>query len=149
MNIKIRYRNLSKIHPEFIAYAEPPYVYLDPKLDKLPRQKKCILLEEIGHCLYPPRAQHVAYHGAKFRSLTQSSRDNLAVLVAKDEHLALQWGTSILIPDEAFWDFARIGPHELWEWIEHFDVEDWFMRTKIGFMRRKHPFKWRDIIKRY
>ena len=148
--IEIAYKNLHAKHPQLDGYAWPyqGLIVLDESLQGKLRQEKCVLAEEIGHCLYPPAAGHISYHYAGYRHLSQWERDNLAVLVTKDERLALHWGTSFLIPDKAFWEYAQKGPHEWWEWLEHFDVEDWFMRAKFGFMRTKHPFKWREMIKR-
>lgn len=150
LGIILRYENLHAKHHLLDGYAWPArgLIVLDTSLRSNPRQEKCVLAEEIGHCLHPPTASHISYHYAGYRHLGQWERDNLAVLVAKDERLALQWGTSFLIPDKMFWEYARQGPHEWWEWLEHFDVEDWFMRAKFGFMRTKHPFKWRELVKR-
>lgn len=80
--------------------------------------------------------------------MNQWDCDNLAVMVAKEENEALLFATSLLIPDKAFWEYFEAGPHEIWEWCEHFQVTEWFMRRKMGFMRTKQRFRWKDAIAR-
>lgn len=150
-DIEITYENLHYTkHPLLEGYAWPAkgMIILDESLRGKATQEKCVLTEEVGHCLYPPVANHIAYHYAGYRQLDCWERDNLAVLVAKDERMALRWGTSFLIPDKVFWEYAQKGPHEWLDWLEYFDVTDWFMRAKFGIMRTKHPFKWRELVKR-
>jgi len=146
--IRIKYRNLKYKHPQLEGYAWPArkLIVLEKSIKNELRKEICILSEEIGHCIYPPTTSHVVYHIAEYYDMNHWERDKLAHSVAKDERTALGWATSFIIPDVEFWEFAKT-PHEWWEWLEHFYVEDWFMRAKIDFMRTKHPFKWRQIIK--
>lgn len=147
--IRIKYENLRNTHPQLEGYARPirKLIVLEESLKSDPRKEQCILSEEIGHCIYPPTTSHVVYHIAEYYDMNHWERDRLALSVSRDERTALGWATSFIIPDAEFWEFAK-SPHEWWEWLEHFYVEDWFMRAKIGFMRLKQPFKWRQVIKR-
>jgi len=106
------------------------------------RQGKCVAAEEVGHCLYPPTANHITYHSNRYWDMTHYQRDLLRVAAVKDERRARLWATRWEIPDEDFSEFFRQGPHEWHEWLDRFQVVGWFMELKIGFMREKQPFKW-------
>ncbi|MEM3486477.1 MAG: hypothetical protein QXI12_12755, partial [Candidatus Methanomethyliaceae archaeon] len=107
------------------------------------RHGKCVADEEVGHCLYPPMANHLVYHSRRYWRLSHDERDNLRWWAAKDERRARLWATRWEIADEDFWHFFSTGPHDWQEWLERFEVVDWFMDLKVGFMREKQPFKWR------
>lgn len=140
LEIVIRYRDLHAKRPLLEGYAclDRRQIILDESLKNNRRQHKCVLAEEIGHFLYPPTGNHYVYHLAEYRqAVSVEERSLIFAAVIKDERLALRWATDFLIPDVAFWDFTKTGPHEIWEWCEHFDVESWFMHLKIGYIRRK------------
>ncbi len=147
--IEIIYEDLRYTkHPLLKGYAWPGkgLIVLDKSLRSRPKQEKCVLAEEIGHCLYPPIANHIAYHYAEYQHLNCWERDSLAVRVTKDELTALHWGTSFLIPDKNFWDYANKWPYDWLDWLDYFDVEDWFMKYKFWFMRTKHYLKWNKLM---
>ncbi|WP_288959447.1 hypothetical protein [uncultured Aminobacterium sp.] len=121
---------------------------MDKSLLSRERQHKCVLAEEVGHILYPSPFDSIQYHIAEYWDYDFYQRGYISYRHVKSERAALLWATSFLISDKEFWDFANQGPHEWWEWLEHFDVEDWFMRRKIGFLRTKQRFRWRDAIAR-
>lgn len=149
-NIDIVYTDLHSKNPLLEAYTLPQkqQIILDKSLPDRPRQHKCVLAEEVGHILYPSPFDSIQYHIAEYWNLDFYQRGNVSYRHTKNERVGLLWATSFLIPDDEFWEFANKGTHEWWEWLERFDVEDWFMRRKVGFMRSKKHFKWRDIVKR-
>ncbi|MDD2297632.1 MAG: hypothetical protein PHX79_07450 [Sphaerochaetaceae bacterium] len=149
-NIKIIYADLHSKNPQLEAYTVPQkqQIIMDKSLPCRPCQHKCVLAEEVGHVLYPPLVSTTQYHIAEYWDLDFHQRGNISYRNSKSERAALLWATSFIIPDDEFWEFAQEGPWERWEWLERFDVEDWFMRRKVGIMRTKKRFKWREIVKR-
>jgi Zn-dependent peptidase ImmA (M78 family) len=154
MGIKIIYEDLHQSNPHLEGYAWPDkeIIALDKTLHRRSRQHKCVLSEEIGHFLYPPRPGHKAFHERYFQMSCQE-RGNLAVTVAQDEQKALTFATGLLIPDAEFWDLIQNQQSNLRDLMEHFDVEEWFVRVKIGFIRRKardagQKLKWKHLIRR-
>lgn len=135
------------------ANAKTRIIELDESLINRPKLLKCILAEEIGHILFSPRAGHIAYHSREYVNYNSYDRSNINAIVAQDERLALDWATSVLVPDFEFWRIIDEGINTLWALAEYFDVEEWFIHIKIGYIRRKarlngHKLKWRDIIRR-
>jgi hypothetical protein len=145
---EIIYRDLHGRHPLLEGFVSLKFkkVFIDISVRNT-RQEKCVLAEELGHVLLPPAVDGALYHFAEYKDVfqTQWERDSLEISVAKDERRALRYGTSILIPDQAFWDYAK-SKHMWYEWYEYFEVEDWFMRAKFEFMQTKQHFKWRDLV---
>ena len=134
LGIKIYYDFLhNKQHPLLEGYADLSrnQIFLDISLRMKKRQEKCVLSEEISHFLYPPIKGCVSYHIANYWETDHSKRGWINFWHNKNERLALKWATSFLVPDSAFWTFARAGPHEWYNWLEHFDVEGWFMEAKF------------------
>lgn len=126
------------------------YILLDKRLLSRPREHRCVLAEEIGHALHPPRLLgHVRFCRRRYESA-----DNDAIIVAQDEQKALRWATDFLIPDVEIWRVVKKdGINTVPELAEHFYVTEWFIRAKIGFIRRQArdlggKLKWSDIIKR-
>lgn len=151
MGARIYYSDLRSLHPELLGYTKPPCIYLDVSLRDKSRQHKCILAEELGHILYPPRPGHVAFHRKSYINLDHCKRGNIKAIVAQDERKALDWATSILMPDVEFWRVIEDGINTVHELAEYFDVEHWFVLHKIGYIRRKAGYsgqalKYRDII---
>jgi len=77
----------------------------------------------------------------------------LQATVAQDERKALQWATSVLMPDVEFSRAQENGADTIGKLADWFDVEPWFVMVKISYLRRKdrengQRIKWRDIIKR-
>ena len=152
-DIKVKYRHLP---PGLLgkANARTKTITLDTRLEPKYRLLKCVLAEEIGHILYPPRPGHVAYHSTNYYHIDHCDRSNIKAIVAQDERKALTWATGVLIPDVEFWRVNRNGVDTVYELAEYFEVEEWFMMLKIGYVRRTarnagHKIKWKDIIKRY
>jgi len=149
-HIKIVCRNLHAKNQCFEGYAWPTrkLIVLETTLLSRPQDYVCILAEEIGHILNPPAFSSVSYHYKDYWKMDCLKRDEAKYQYAKTERSALLWATNYLISDEDFWEFAKDGTREWWEWLERFEVPDWFMRWKIGFMRTKQRFKCREIISR-
>ena len=133
------------------ANAETKTITLDVLLKDNPRQHKCVLAEEIGHIIIPPRPGHIRYH-----SLDSWRCENFGLtktIVAQDERKALDWATGVLIPNVEFDRIMAKGSYTLWEIEEVFEVERWLVEHKIGYYRRKQRdmgrrVKWRDLIRR-
>lgn len=155
LETEVNFRNLRQMHPDLLGMADASIrtIYLDHSLDKSPRQLKCVLAEEIGHIIYPPRPGHVRYHSKQYMDGDCIDRSNIRAIVAQDERLALQWATNVLIPDVDFWRVIGEGENAIYQLVEKFDVEPWFLLLKIGFIRRQAresgiKLKWRDIVSR-
>lgn len=146
-NVRVEYSCLHNKHHLLDAYVWPSknLIVLDHSLRFRTRQFKCVLAEEVGHILYPPASSGIVYHMLEYWECDSIERSKVAYYHAKNERAALLWATAFLIPDRDFWIFAHEEPRDWYEWLERFDVEDWFMRKKIGFMRAQKPFKWREI----
>ena len=150
LGIEIMYRNL---HNDLLgqANATEKIITLDRALKFNPRQLKCILAEEIGHILYPPRPGHTRYHSAGFYR-----REDCSIVkhtVAQDERKARDWATNVLMPDVEFNRIMECGIYAIGEIAELFEVEPWLVEHKIGYYRRREQasgrkVKWRNIIRR-
>lgn len=148
---KIRYVNLQKSNPELFAYTKPPFIYLDASLRDNPRLYKCVLAEEIGHVLYPPRPGHIAFHTTGYIHISHIKKSNINAVVAQDERQALDWATGVLMPDVEFWRAIENGVNTVYELAEYFEVEPWLALHKIRYIRRKarhsgRKLNWRDLI---
>ncbi len=133
------------------ANAETKTVTLDVSLKDNPRQHKCVMAEEIGHILFPPRPGHIRYHSRGFYDHENCSM--VKHIVAQDERKALDWATGVLMPNVEFNRTMANGGYLISEIEEMFEVEDWVVQHKIGYYRRKEneagrKVKWRDIIRR-
>jgi len=152
-NVLLRYEDLHARHPQLEAYTSYPVIVLDKSLQSRTQEHRVVLAHELGHIVYPPRAGHISYYTARAWDMMDCpTRDSLAVSVGKDERFAMKFATGVLIPDQFFWRFAAAGPHEMWTWLEAFDIPKWFLEFKVGFVRAGQParerLKWREIILR-
>ena len=145
----------SSLRPGLLGMADAGSmtITLDQSLKDKPRKLRCILAEEIGHILFPPRPGHIRYHSTWFVDIESTEQSNIKVIVAQDERKALQWATSVLMPDVEFWRKKDSGVDTIHGFADCFEVEEWFVRLKIGYLRMKaksdgNKFRWRDIIKK-
>lgn len=155
LEVKLIYGNLNKNDIGLLGKADASkrLITLDHSLTNYRREHKCVLAEEIGHILHPPRPGHVAYHARGYYDTDHIERCNIRATVAQDERKALDWATGVLMPDVEFWRIVEKGENTLYQLADWFDVTDWFVRIKIGYVRRKardhgKKFKWNDIIRR-
>lgn len=155
LDIEVIFRDLRQRHPDLLGMADASNgtIYLDLTLNQSPRQHRCVLAEEIGHIVYPPRPGHIRYHSRQYMDRDCIDRSNIRAIVAQDEHKALKWATNALIPDVEFWRVIGEGENNVYQLVEKFDVEPWFLLLKIGFIRRQardggKRLKWRDLIVR-
>ena len=146
---------MRKQNPNYLgkANAATKTITLDVSLKDKPRQLKCVLAEEIGHILYPPGFGHVRYHSQAYWQSNQLDRSKLQYHVAKDERMALDWATGVLISDNQMLSAKKEGINTLPLLAEYFDVEPWIIDLKIGYLRRKGrekgiKYKWTDFIDR-
>ena len=138
--IIIEYRDLHHEHHfalDGYADAEKKLIVLDVSLKDNPRHHKCVLAEEIGHIIFPPRPGHIAYHMRDYHKLDHHSRSNIKAIVSQDERKALRWATSFLIPDAALRVAAKDSVNSIDELAEWFDVEKWFMIFRLDFYELK------------
>lgn len=152
--IEVRYESLFCSQRKLYGYAWPSRKLIVLEVGIMgTRQEKCVLAEEVGHCLYPPIGDHELYHSEKYYTIDPLQRAGCRSQVAKDERVALRWATDFLISDSTFFAYFDTGPHELWEWCDHFEVEPWFMALKIGYMLQAggrpggRPFRRRDAVR--
>jgi len=152
MGVKVIF---SRLQPRLLGIADAGSmtITLAQSIKDRPRQLRCILAEEVGHILFPPRPGHVRYHSTRFVELESTEQSNIKATVAQDERKALQWATSVLMPDVEFSRAQENGADTIGKLADWFDVEPWFVMVKISYLRRKdrengQRIKWRDIIKR-
>lgn len=153
LGIRVIFKNLKKHRPGLLgmADAESKTITIDESLLKNQRELRCVLSEEIGHIVYPPRSGHVAYHSKGFYQA-----ENCSVIkhtVAQDERKALDWATGVLLGHVEFDRIKAVGARSISELADYFDVEPWFIEHRIGYLRRKvrdagQKVRWRDLIRR-
>lgn len=150
LDIKVVFINL---RPGLLgkANAARKLIILALSLKDNPRELKCVLAEEIGHILFPPRPGHIRYHSKGFHDREDCSM--VKHTVAQDERKALDWATSVLLGNVDFARIKSVGAKDVNELADYFDVEPWFMEHRIGYLRRKaedsgQKVRWRDIIRR-
>jgi len=151
--IKVLFKNLQKLHYGLLgrADAENKLIELDDSLKSNPRLLRCILAEELGHIIYPPRPGHARYHSRGYWQMEDTS--SIKAIVAQDERKAIDWATCVLMPNVDFGRITEDGLKTLGELAEQYEVDIWFMSYKIGYIRRKarengQKIKWRDLIRR-
>lgn len=155
LDIDVKFDHLNKNYIGLLGMADASrgLITLDFSLRDHPREHKCVLAEEIGHILHPPRPGHVAYHCRGYYDYDSIEQSMLRITVAQDERDALDWATGVLMPDVEFWRVIKEGTVTLHQLIDHFEVTGWFARIKIGYIRRKardqgQRVRWRDVVRR-
>lgn len=133
------------------ADAETKTITLDPSVLDNPRQHICVMAEEIGHILFPPRPGHVRYHSKGFYQTENCSTTKNTV--AQDERKARDWATGVLLGHVDIARIKEVGARSIGELADHFEVEPWFIDHRIGYLRRKardngQKIKWRELIRR-
>ncbi len=154
--IYIAYRNLQQEagNIQGLYTIDPragPLIVLDQSLPGQPRLHRCVAAHELGHHFYPPRSDIsgiVSFHRCNYH--TNSQRE---IVINQDEQKALRWATELLMPSAEVWAATGEGYNTLPLLAEWFHVEEWFVRFKIGFIRREEKSKgnrlrWRNIIKK-
>ena len=155
LNIDFKYEDLHLKDPTHDGFAWPArrIIRLDVSLQGT-WSERCVLAEEIAHCLFSLIGDNILYHSRAYWDLPQDQRDSIRWWVSKDERAAMLWATSKIISNGSFMRFAARGPHEWREWLEEFEVPSWFMMEKFGIVRAKmqedrlRPFRWRDLVVR-
>lgn len=152
--IYIAYRDLQSTGDAqglyFIHPRAGPMILLDKSLLTRPKQHRCIAAHELGHHFYPPRNSAIAFHRSNHYSNISSQT---AIIIQQDENKALHWATELLMPSEEVWAAIKEGYNTVHLLADIFNVTEWFVRAKIGFLRREErdqerKVKWRDMIKR-
>ena len=136
LKITIEYQDLHhEQHSALDGYAdtEKKLIVLDLSLRDNPRHHKCVLAEEIGHILFPPRPGHIAYHMKGYHKLDHQCRSNIKAIVSQDERKALRWATSFLIPDAILQAAAKNNIDSIEDLAEWFDVEKWFLLFRLDY----------------
>jgi len=129
-NIEVRYRDFSMLPEDIygLYLYDPrfgPLIVLDKNLRHSHRLHKCILAEEIGHF----------YTAARTSILSVHTSANLKTIESQDERKAGQWSTDFLIPDRELIKALESGCRSCFELAEYFDVTEWFMYRKLGFLK--------------
>lgn len=139
LNITLEYEDLKRYSPGLwglyvLDQAIGHLILLDEQLLSPARYRlhRCVLAEEIGHALHPPRPGHLRYYRRPWRVV-----DNQAIIVAQDEAKALRWATDFLMPDVEFRRAQAKGYDTVPDLADYFYVTEEFVRAKIGFLRRK------------
>ena len=126
-----------------------PIIVLDLGLLSQPKLHRCIAAHELGHHFRPPRTSFknvIAF----YRS---NQYTNYQITISQDEHRALRWATELLMPSKAVCVAIKEGYNTIHLLADYFSVTEWFVRAKIGFLRREErgqgrKVKWRNMIKR-
>lgn len=123
-----------------------PMILLDKSLLFKPRAHRCIAAHELGHHFHPPRSGIIAFHRTSLFSDSQKE-----IIIHQDEGKALRWATELLIPTLKVWEAIKNGYDTVPLLADYFNVKEWFVRCKIGFIRQEErskgiKLKWRDII---
>lgn len=129
-----------------------PLIVLDLSLLSQPKLHRCIAAHELGHHFYPPRSRTTTFI-VFYRSNQYTSYSQKEIIVSQDENKALRWATELLMPSAEVWAAIQDGYNTVPLLAEHFNVTEWFVRAKIGFLRQEErgqgrKVKWRDMIKR-
>jgi len=135
-------QGLYTVHPR-----AGPVIVLDKSLLNNTKEHRCVAAHELGHHFYPPRsaiAGIVSFHRGNFSGQRE-------ITINQDENKALRWATELLMPSAEVWDAIKGGCNTLPQLAERFHVEEWFVRFKIGFIRREErnrgrKLRWKDII---
>lgn len=152
--IYIAYRDLQSTGDAqglyFIHPRAGPMILLDKSLLTRPKQHRCIAAHELGHHFYPPRNSAIAFHRSNHYSNISSQT---AIIIQQDENKALHWATELLMPSAEVWSAIEDGCNTLPLLAERFGVEEWFVRFKIGYLRREErnrgwKLRWRDIVRK-
>lgn len=108
-----------------------PGIALDTSLRYQKREQKCVLAEEIGHVLTFPRTDIRSV----YRSYRRHGECNETIIMAQDERRALAWAADFLIPDVELCQALSEGCRNCHELSEYFNVCEWIVHKKIGFLR--------------
>ena len=129
-----------------------PVIVLDQALPSQPKLHRCVAAHELGHHFYPPRTDATTII-AFYRSNYYTNDSQREIVISQDENRALRWATELLMPSTAVWAAIGDGCNTLPLLADFFHVERWFVRAKIGYLRREerlrgNKLKWRDIVKK-
>ncbi len=120
---------LYTIHPQ-----AGPIIILDQSLLHQPKLHRCIAAHELGHHFYPPRSSTTTIVAFCRSDYTNSQKE---IVAHQDENRALRWATELLMPSREVWAAAALGCTTLSLLAEAFGVCEWFVRFKIGYLRRR------------
>lgn len=128
--IAVKYRNLKQEQESLLGlyfYCEMagPIIILDNSLKDFQRIHKCVLAEEIGHFYTSPRSNYLVAYTSYASQLAMS----------QDERKAHQWATDFLIPDIELFKAVEDGFRSCYELAERFEVTEWFVHRKMGFLK--------------
>jgi len=102
-----------------------PIIVLDKKLISFPRLHRCVLAEEIGH-----------YFTTTYTNMLMAYTSYVnQIELSRAERKAMQYATSLLIPDKELTKALDMGIRECYELAEHFDVTEDFIRQKLALLK--------------
>jgi Zn-dependent peptidase ImmA (M78 family) len=146
-NIYLAYKDLKSAGPLLGLYVnckKKSIIILEQSLIFSNRSHRVALVHELGHHFFPPRSGIIAFQRSDF---------NRDMVICQDERKAMQYGTNHLMPTEEVWKAIKNGYDTIPLLSDLFNVTEWFVRTKIGFIRvdereRGNKLKWRNILNR-
>ena len=146
--IHIAYKNLRRAGAIQGFYViDPragPLIVLDLSLLSQPKLHRCVAAHELGHHFYPPRINATTII-AFYRSNQYTSYSQKEIIVGQDENRALKWATELLMPSAEVWAALQDGYNTVPLLAEHFNVTEWFVRAKIGFLRQEERDQERKV----
>ncbi|OAT83725.1 ImmA/IrrE family metallo-endopeptidase [Desulfotomaculum copahuensis] len=122
---KLRNCSRDKLLGLYVWDPVAPCIILDESLHHNERLHTCVLAEELGHHFSGIRRNFM---------ITSPGQDRITV--SKDETGAMRWATDYLVPDaELMYAVSKLKLRSCWELAEHFQVTQFFMWRKLGFLR--------------
>jgi Zn-dependent peptidase ImmA (M78 family) len=128
-------QGLYTVHPR-----AGPVIILDQSLPSQYRLHRCVAAHELGHHFYPPRTDASTVI-AFYRSNYYTNNSQKEIVISQDEQKALRWATELLMPSGAVWLAIGDGCNTLPLLADFFHVERWFVRAKIGYLRREERLR--------
>jgi Domain of unknown function (DUF955). len=102
-----------------------PVILLDHSLRGRTAEHDTVLAEEVGHHVTLPRTSLSRVHAC------YAAR----VEISKDDARAIRWACKVLIPDDQLRIAVRKGYREAWQLAEYFQVTEWLVHQKYGYLR--------------
>lgn len=114
----------------YLPHKEAPLIGLDVGLLKPEntRLHTCILAEEVGHHITVPRTNIVKV----YKNYACNVR---FITLAQDERKAYYWATSYLMPIVEVCRALRDGCQTAADLADYFEVTEWFVYRKLGFLK--------------
>jgi len=132
-DVFVDFAPLTQRHPKLwgLYIAAGPAILLDETLRYRLREQKCVLAEEVFHALTYPRTDVREV----YRSYRRYGECNETIVMGQDERKALRKACDFLIPDAELCKAMEKGYWSCYEIAEYFDVTEWVVYRKLGFLK--------------